>query len=68
MSHSRSNPHRTPAQRQRSLVVDALYSPQGELRWRVPAETEIPEVNRDREMFAALQAVKPIDDSLSMAW
>jgi len=44
-----------------------IYTNDGELRWRVPAATEMPEVNRYREMFAAMQAGTPINDSLSMA-
>lgn len=44
-----------------------IYSHAGELRWRPPAETEMPELNRYREMFAGIQAGQPINDSLSMA-
>ena len=44
-----------------------IYTLQGELKWQTPAETEMPEVNRYREMFAAMQAGTPINDSLAMA-
>lgn len=44
-----------------------IYSPTGELRWRPPEETEMPEINRYREMFGGIQAGQPINDSLSMA-
>ncbi len=44
-----------------------IYSSQGELKWRASVDTEMPEVNRYREMFAAMQAGSPINDSLSMA-
>jgi myo-inositol 2-dehydrogenase / D-chiro-inositol 1-dehydrogenase len=44
-----------------------IFSNQGELKWQAPAETAMPEVNRYREMFAAMQAGAPINDSLTMA-
>jgi predicted dehydrogenase len=45
-----------------------IYTLQGELKWQPPEEKEMPEVNRYREMFAAIQAgATPINDSLAMA-
>jgi len=44
-----------------------IFSGDGKLQWQPPAETTVPEVNRYREMFAAMQAGNPINDSLSMA-
>jgi predicted dehydrogenase len=44
-----------------------IFTNQGELKWQPPAEAAMPEVNRYREMFAAMHAGTPINDSLSMA-
>jgi predicted dehydrogenase len=43
-----------------------IFDNQGKLKWQAPAETEMPEVNRYREMFAAMQAGTPINDSVTM--
>jgi predicted dehydrogenase len=44
-----------------------IFDHQDQLKWQPPAETEMPEVNRYREMFAAMLAGTPINDSLTMA-
>jgi myo-inositol 2-dehydrogenase / D-chiro-inositol 1-dehydrogenase len=43
-----------------------LYTNKGELKWQMPREDEAPEINRYREMFAAMEAGDPINDSFSM--
>ena len=44
-----------------------IFDNEGQLKWQTPTETEMPEVNRYREMFAAMQAGTPINDSVTMA-
>jgi predicted dehydrogenase len=44
-----------------------IFTNQGGLKWQPAAEPTVPEVNRYREMFAAMQAGQPINDSLTMA-
>jgi len=46
---------------------EGIFTNRGELKWQLPAENEMPELNRYREMFAAMRAGKPINDSVSMA-
>ncbi|MBI4327305.1 MAG: Gfo/Idh/MocA family oxidoreductase [Chloroflexi bacterium] len=44
-----------------------IYSNKGELKWQPDSDRADAEVNCFREMFAAMQAGRPINDSLSMA-
>lgn len=53
--------------REGSARQTGLFTNQGRLLWQMPQDTEAPEANRYREMFAAMQAGNPINDSLSMA-
>jgi len=44
-----------------------IFAENGAVQWQQPPETTVPEITRYREMFAAMQAGAPINDSLSMA-
>jgi predicted dehydrogenase len=53
--------------RGRNRRQSGIFDNKGELKWQTPTEAVVPEVNRYREMFAALLAGTPLNDSLAMA-